>query len=58
MLTDHKEIPFFQCNQCNNILDLQVLTPTDRMKKALKESEKREGKSFDSIKALKADLKS
>ncbi len=54
----YKEIPFFQCNQCNNILDLQALTPTDCMKKALKESEKREGKSFDSIKALKADLKS
>jgi ribosomal protein L37AE/L43A len=34
----YKEIPFFQCNQCNNILDLQALAPTDRMKKALKES--------------------
>jgi hypothetical protein len=37
---------------------LASINLTDCMKKALKESGKRAGKSFNSIKALKADLKS
>jgi len=39
-------------------IPFELKVPTERMKKALKELEKREGKSFDSIEALKADLES
>lgn len=46
-----------QVAKTNSIL-LELKVPTDRMKKALKELEKREGKSLDSIEALKADLES
>ena len=41
-----------------NSITLELKVPTDWMKKALKELEKREGKSLDSIEALKADLES
>ncbi|AHJ12177.1 hypothetical protein [Sulfurospirillum multivorans] len=34
----------------------ELKVPTARMKKALKELEKKKGKSFDSIEALKVDL--
>jgi len=39
-------------------IPFEIKVPTDRMAKALKELEKREGKSFDSIEALRADLQS
>lgn len=29
----YKGSSFFQCNQCNDILDLQILIPTDKMNK-------------------------
>jgi len=39
-------------------IPFEIKVPTQRMVKALKELEKREGKSFDSIEALRADLRS
>lgn len=40
------------------LIPFELKVPIDRMKKALKELEKREGKSFYSIEALKVDLES
>jgi len=37
-------------------IPFELKVPTDRMKKALKELEKREGKTFTSMKDLKEDL--
>jgi len=39
-------------------IPFELKVPTQRMQKALKELENKEGKSFDSIEALKADLES